>query len=373
MIIFDCYQGASADMLLSSILDLGGKFKLPESIIEKLHLKNIKINVEKKIKSSIKGTRINILSSDKKRFKSINEIKKIINNADVSNTLKKKILKTYEVIFHSESEVHGKSVEECHLHELASQDTLVEIALFFKLLEREKVFCRPLKLGSGCVHSAHGELPLPSPATIQILKGIPVRMADSEKELVTPTAAALLKTAAEFSLPELTVEKVGYGIGSRSILRAFKGRIAEGNQNDLIQVEVNIDDMIPEDIASFSNDILRVALDSVVVPSLMKKGRPGYLLKIICRESDFQSISETILTNTTTAGFRYWNISRDILQRKNVKFNSSYGKCRIKVLKLPNGFTRAKPEYDDLKSISNRTGESVSVLREKILGEFLYE
>ncbi len=373
MIYFDCYQGAAGDMLVGALLDIRGDNGQIKAVIKKLKLKNVEFEITKSARHSISGISLNLKIISLSRCDKLSKVEKIISDSSLSKKIKKNVLKTYRIIFKAEAAVHSVDIEKVHLHELGSVDTLIEIASYWTLLENEEVYCSVLPLGCGVQKSAHGLIPIPSPAAIEILKGIPVKFIQSEKEgeLVTPTAAALLKASIKFNLNEIIIKKIGYGIGKRSILRAVSGsKIVENNFSDILQLEFNIDDMTSEDITALTKKILKIVKDVFVTSVIMKKGRTGYLITVICKRKKFSEVKNTIFNESTTTGFRYWIINREELPRKIIKFKSSFGHCKIKEVKLPSGALRSKPEFNDLMKISKKTGINTFILRSQICKEF---
>lgn len=370
MIYFDCFQGASGDMLAGALLDLERDTASYKEELKKFNVKGVRAEISKAVSGSLSGTKVKFISNEGHSHRGINEIKLLIKKSALSEKIKKKILETYKLIFQAESEIHNKPVSRIKLHELSSLETLFEIASFFILLKNETVYSRMLILGSGIKKVAHGIIPVPAPATVMILKDLPVKLENRGMEMVTPTAAALLKVSADFSFPDMYIEKIGYGIGKRSMLRVFKGKQINTGGKDLIQIEVNIDDMTPEDISALAGGLLKISMEVYTVPAVMKKGRPGFVITVLCEENKFNDIKDKIFNESTTAGLRFWQVKRVCLPRTNIKFKSSFGTCGIKKLELTGGSQKIKPEYDDLVKLSKKTGLSISDLRDKIIKEY---
>jgi len=365
MIYFDFFQGASGDMLVSALLDLKKDRAGFKKELRKLGLKT-EININSVKKNGIKCAKIEFIVKDKVNFKKYDEVRKFIQKSKLSASIKKKILNTYELIFKAEAAVHGIDYRKVHLHELASSRTMLEIAAYHILTKGEEVICGVLPLGSGTKKTAHGEIPLPSPVTAEILKGFPVKLTEEKKEMVTPTAAALIKISAgtgTFS----AIRKTGYGAGQYSMLRVFEADCA--GAREMLQIEFDVDDMTAEDISHAAGLLRKKAADVCVGPVIMKKGRPGSRISIVCSGRNFNEIQKIIFTFTTTSGFRYWNINRIVLPRKITEFMSSHGKCRVKEVRLPGG-SRVKPEFEDLAGISLKKNISVDGLRRDVIEEF---
>jgi uncharacterized protein (DUF111 family) len=229
-----------------------------------------------------------------------------------------------------------------------------------------------LPVGSGTAPTAHGPVPLPAPATAEILKYIPVSFTGIGEELTTPTGAALLKNSAKFSAPDLVIKKTGYGIGQRNFLRVFKADKIYSGALDILRAEVNIDDMTGEDTANLMARLREFSREVYCVPAFMKKGRPGTVITALVEENKLESFRDSLFLNSTAVGFRYFKVARDVLKREIINFKSSYGKVRIKI----SGYKdkkNIKPEYDDIAKISKETGLPVSNLRKNIIKEYINE
>ncbi len=369
MIVIDCYTGASGDMLVGALLDTE---KNPENLIFKLRqagLKNVTADIKNISKNSITGTRLSFLGPDK-RLDTREKIKDYAGKLKISSKIRKKLIAVYTRIFNAESSVHGSSVDEIHLHEIGGPDTFLEILSFLLLTKDEKIYCRTLTVGRGTAKTAHGEIPVPSPATGELIKNMPVKMSDKDEELLTPTAAAILGETADFSVPDIVVEKTGYGMGKRSSLRIFQG--SRSGKNTLKKVEFNVDDMTGEDVGYFKEKASSSAVDIWVVPVFMKKGRPGYKIELLCKEKDFNRVKGLIFKETSTAGFRVSEVNRLVTKRDIEYLNSSYGKCGIKKYRTPSG-NKYKPEYGDLKRLAEENDQNITILRQNIMEEFKNE
>jgi uncharacterized protein (TIGR00299 family) protein len=273
----------------------------------------------------------------------------------------------YAKIAEAESIAHGKPVAEIHFHEVGALDAIADIAATCYLMQSLRpctVTASNVNTGSGTVLCAHGEMPVPAPATAAILEGVPVSAGHIEGELCTPTGAALLKHFAdEFGqMPEMSISKTGYGMGRkdfeqancvRAMLGEAAGSIADDTPDRIAELKCNLDDMTGEDIA-YATDVLMDAgaLDVFTTAIGMKKGRPGIMLTVLCRTSDKEKFAKLIFENTTTIGIRYLEESRYILKRTEDTAHSRFGDVRMKVSE-GYGVKRAKPEYDDIAGIAN--------------------
>ncbi|MFH1415861.1 MAG: LarC family nickel insertion protein [Elusimicrobiota bacterium] len=370
MIIIDPYQGVSGDMLTGALIDLKGNAADFKRKFKRLSIPGVKLDVKTVCRHSLSGTKAGFTSSVKEHHRKFADIRRLVKRSGLDQKVIEKVIDTYDLIFKAEAAVHGARPEEVFLHELGRTETLCEIASFYMLLGKESVYCRPLKLGTGTVKAAHGHIPLPSPVTAEILKDIPVEFVSAGKEMVTPTAAAILKKTASFNTGQFLIRGTGYGFGSRSILRIFSADRIPADGKQVYQVEVTIDDMTAEDISWLQVSLMNTAMDAVSVPAVMKKGRIGNILSVICGEDSLEEVTRIILEKSSSAGLRYWPVKRHTLERKIVRFKSSLGNCRIKVLNTPAGKTKVKPEFDDLLKISKKSGIGIPELRRKVIEEY---
>lgn len=303
---------------------------------------------------------------------SMRDIKDILQGMDISQKVIDDALAVYGIIAEAESAVHGKSVDEIHFHEVGNKDAIADIVgccILFEEIGADKIIVSPVTTGFGQVRCAHGILPVPAPATAFILKGIPVRSGVIEGELCTPTGAALLKYFAdEFaSMPVMTADRIGYGMGSKDFEAANCVRAIYGDsdiQDDyVVELCCNLDDMTAEDIGYASETMMREgALDVYTTAIGMKKSRPGTMFTVMCSENDKDRMTELIFKHTTTIGVREYYCRRTTLERSFGIADTTYGPVRYKKSK-GFGVVRRKIEYEDLKEISLKTGMSFDDIR----------
>jgi len=369
----DMFSGISGDMTLGALIDLGVPvdwlkekltgvlegFQLKTGIVYKHHLKATDIVV-------------NVLD-DGKSSRNYKDIKALIKKSSLSERVKKNSLLAFEKIALAESAIHGKDIETIHFHEIGGIDSIVDIIGSFLCVEYlgiKKVYASPVALGSGSVTCSHGKIPVPVPATIAILKDIPVKPSDAVTEIVTPTGAAIITTLASSfgKLPEMVIQKVGYGSGKRdtgsslpNLLRIILGEESadQGKKETAVQkqaihvVKTNVDDMSPE-ISGFLMETLfeNKALDVCYVPVQMKKNRPGIQIEVICFKEDLDNIIHIILSQTTSIGVRYHECERFFLLRDKVFVKTAFGKLQVKKITNPDKTVRFVPEFDVAKKIA---------------------
>ncbi len=370
-------MGAAGDMLMSAILGLCDN---PSDFIARLNnigIPNVKIQSEAVTKCGIAGTHVRVLidgTEEEHQHKhhhshyhsSMEDIRGIINSLAVSDRVKTDAINVYGLIAEAESFAHGRPVTEIHFHEVGMMDAVADIVGVCMLIEElspDRIIASRVNVGSGHVKCAHGILPVPAPATAYILRSAPTCGGEVDGELCTPTGAALLKYFAdEFSDKySLNVDKIGYGMGSRSfydkdaneILSCVRAMMGESGQRDeIITLSCSIDDMTGEQVGFALERILEGgALDAFTAPVSMKKNRPGILLTVICSPADRERMASLIFKYTTTIGIRETAACRYVLERAEKTALTDYGEVRIKCSK-GYGVTRVKAEYEDLRRLA---------------------
>src|SRR6267142_2519200 len=304
----------------------------------------------------------------------LKEIREIISKADISETAKARAIRIFEVLGAAEAKVHNTSIEKIHFHEVGAIDAIVDItcaAVGSEALGVDEIVCSPLNVGGGTVVCAHGTFPIPAPATLELLRNAPVYSGEIQKELVTPTGAAIVSVlAARFSgFPKMRPGKTGYGAGSRS----FKGhpnvlRLTIGETSDesmaahfpeepITILEANIDDMTPEVFGYVMDRALREgALDVFATGIHMKKSRPGVLLSVLCHPEDARRLTRLIFAETTTLGVRMREETRARLARRHVTVSTQWGEVRLKLAGVNGSVTNCAPEYEDCRRIAEERG-----------------
>lgn len=309
----------------------------------------------------------------------LEEIRKIINSVDVSEKVKKDAINIYMLIAEAESKVHGRKVDEIHFHEVGSLDAVCDVigaSLLLEMIAPDMIVASPVATGSGTVHCAHGILPVPAPATERLLIGIPTFAGDYSTELTTPTGAAIIKYfVKEYKKrPLMAVEKTGIGCGHKDLPEANIIRTVLGEENPLksndrvMELNINIDDMTPEDVSYGVKKIFENgALDVFTTNIMMKKGRTGILITVLLRESDEDKIVKTIFGYTTTIGIRKKICDRYIMKSEYQEVEYEGEKVRIKTSE-GYGEQRVKPEYDDIERIAEKLEKPTFLIRQEITG-----
>ena len=386
---FDCFAGISGDMCLSAIVDAGVRLSDIEKELKKLPIKNYSLKSRKVLRNGISATKVDvIIKAEGKRLKAKGkkwkDIEKTIKTSQLSEKIKQKGLHIFKRLFEAEARVHGEPFDKVHLHELGGTDCLVDIfgaLIGLDILGIEKIYVSSINLGSGSVKTEHGMLPVPAPATAELLKGYPVYSSEIPFELTTPTGAAIVSgmNADPYSLSEITIEKIGYGAGNRDIanmsntLRILIGKEANaGKSKEFVTViETNIDDMNPQFYEYVMEMLFKAGAHDVFLENIiMKKGRPAVKLTVISEESDIDKLSNILFQETTTIGLRFYKAHRRTLDRKIKKIKTKYGNVRIKVSTLKGNIVNISPEYEDLKAIAKKTKIPIKKIAEEIITHY---
>ncbi|HOJ92106.1 MAG TPA: nickel pincer cofactor biosynthesis protein LarC [Dictyoglomaceae bacterium] len=365
IIYFDCFSGISGDMILGALLDAGVDVETWKKELDKIPIDEYKLEISKKKKGALYGTDVDVIIEDQVSHRHLSELLDILDRSTLSKNIKEKGKEIFYKIAEAESKIHGEPIEEVHFHEIGAIDTIIDVLgslIALELLEIETIYSSPLPLGRGFVDTSHGRIPVPAPATLEILKGVPVYVDDREGELVTPTGAAIISTlSCSFGdMPHMRLEKIGYGAGKKdfsvpNLLRVFMGeKIESFSKEKNVMLETNIDDMNPQILGYLTEKLFKEgALDVFITPVYMKKGRPGMLLTVITTSELEDRISEIIFRETTTLGIRKYYVDKKFMEREIKEIDTSWGKVRYKKAKY-NNIEKAYPEYEDCKKIAER-------------------
>lgn len=356
----DMIAGASGDMLLGALVDAGLPLDRLKAELDKLHLEEFKLSAERITKNGFGATKVHVDVKDNAPERHLKDLKAVVNDSDLDADIKETACKIFTRICEAEAFIHGSDVEKVHLHEVGGVDAIVDVCgvlAGFKLLGFDSVILSAFPVGRGFVFGAHGEIPLPAPAAIALLRGFPIVGSPIEKELVTPTGAALLTELATGTgvIPAMHLETIAYGAGSRdleipNVLRFLIGESSENTaviRETLIQLETNIDDESPEILGALREKLeAKGALDVMYIPCQMKKNRPGVLIQVLCHPKDAHSLEHVFFHHSSTLGIRQSEVTRDSLPREIRELKTKYGKIAVKLATLPNGKIRATPEFD---------------------------
>ena len=366
---FDCFSGISGDMTIGAFISLG----VPIKYIEKNIADMFKVSLVSKevLKNGIRANSFFVQALGRKKNLNYAEIKGIISESDLNKKVKKLSFDMFEKIADAESYIHRTPKGKLHFHEIGSIDTIVDIvgtSLCVDYLKIKKVFSSKIPFSKGFIFSSHGKLPIPAPATLEILKNCPMQNIDIEEELVTPTGATIIKTlATKFNeFPNMEIKKIGYGAGTKDIkempnvLRIILGKENKNIRDNILIIETNIDDMSSEILGFLMEKLFKEgALDVCFIPIYMKKNRPAIKIEVLCPIDKKSILIKTILSETSSIGVRYYEVKRKVLERKSVILKTKFGNMKAKEINRPNGKTEIVPEYEECKRIAKKNNISL--------------
>ncbi len=378
ILFFDCFSGISGDMTIGALLDLGVDKDYFLDCISKLNIKGFEIKIKKSSKKGIGGTDFNVKidSEIKQPQRNLNDILEIINQSGLNENIKSLSEKIFRIITEAEAAVHNKPVEEIHFHEIGAVDSIVDIvgtAVCIDSINADEILSSPLNLGSGFVVCNHGTIPVPAPATLEILKDVPVYSWNIKKEMTTPTGAGIIKALSTgfTDFPSISIERTGYGLGKRdleipNVLRVVLGKTREIKAITLL--ETNIDNMNPEIYGYiFPKLFEKGALDVYITPIIMKKNRPACILSVLCPEDKSASIEDFIFRETPTLGIRKYKVEREEMDRKTVIVETKFGKISVKAAYLNNKIVKFAPEYEECSKIAESSGIPIFEVYQEII------
>lgn len=392
---FDCFSGAAGDMILAALLDAGCPLAALRDVVARLKLPGVALEAGKLTKQGISATqvRVHVPPEARKKHRHLPQIVRIIDEAQLDAAVAADAKRVFERLAQAEAQVHGTTPEKVHFHEVGAADAIVDIVgacAALRLLGAERVVCSPIPTGSGTVVCEHGVMPVPAPATANLLRGVPLAACDEPAELTTPTGAALLTTlAAGYGpLPAMRIDAVGYGAGSRdgttrpNVLRVLIGddaphgavrpEDAAAGETDVVSVlEANIDDATGQTLAHAAQLLMEAgALDVFFVPIIMKKGRPGQLLTVLCRPQDAGAMQAILFRETSTFGVRRRESVRRTLRRECVTVQTPHGPIRVKVGRRGDRVIRVAPEFEDCAAAARRAGVPLGEVQAAALDAF---
>jgi len=366
----DCFSGISGDMFVGALLDAGLAFDKLKKVLGSLPLDSYSLEMKREKRHELTGTRF-IVRPDEKRHghRGLREIKGIIGEGDLSDSVKERCFRIFESIALEEGKIHNIPPDEVHFHEVGAIDSIIDIvsaAFGIEFLGIASIYASNLPLGSGFTETGHGRIPLPAPVTIALLKGVPVYDSGLRHELVTPTGAALIKEfASSFgAMPPMILEGVGYGAGSMdlpdrpNLLRIIIGNErTEGQTDTVVILDANLDDTNPEWLGFMMDRLFDAgALDVYFSPIQMKKNRPGIHVQVIGNPHKKDVLMDTVFRESTTLGVRFRYSSRKTLERSQVEIDSPWGKMGVKKVVWQNGSSSLQPEYESCRKIAEEKG-----------------
>jgi len=382
ILYYDCFSGISGDMHLSVMIDAG----VPEAYLleelSKLKVDGYSISVNQGLKNSISGTKVKVKLSEGKHdhlHRNLEDIKKIIDHSELGASIKSNSIGMFTLLAEAEANVHGKDISEVHFHEVGAIDSIVDVvgaAICIDYLKPDKILSSPIELGGGFATCAHGNFPVPAPATAELLKNIPVKTGHQPFEATTPTGAAILAyNVDEFTeVLGLTIHKTAYGIGHKdsdtpNVLRVFLGE--ETSPLEITakhrMIECNVDDMNPEILEYIMQELFEAGADDVfITPIIMKKSRNASKLCVLCKDELYAALSSILIRETSSFGFRSYPVQKKELERDIRELDTRYGVIRVKSGYLDGKVIKQKPEYEDCVKAARLNSIPLRVVFEEV-------
>lgn len=376
---FDAFSGLSGDMTVGALLHLGMPLDALREEIAKLPVTGYHLEKTERELSGICATKFSVEVHDPLHERSFRAIARMLQESPLLPPVKDTALRIFTVLAEAEGKVHGVTPDAVHFHEVGAIDSIVDIvgtAFAFHFLGIEQLYVSPLPMGKGLVPSRHGILPIPGPATMELLKGRALRLEDGEGEMVTPTGAAIIAALAQPSgSPVFVPSAVGYGAGEKTwsdrpnLLRVVLGtKQDDAREEQLLMLETNIDDLNPEVYEYVMERLFTAGARDVFLTTIhMKKNRPGILLQVLCDPTDRERLSTIIFSETSTLGLRSYAVARVALRRESTSVTTSYGSIRVKLAHSPDGRVNAAPEYEDCKRLALEKDVPLKVVYEAAL------
>ena len=370
---FDCFSGISGDMCLGALVSAGWPAAELEALPARLGLEGVTIAVSQARRGPFAATRVDVGVTARQPHRHLRHIAAMIDAAPLDPEVRERAHAVFRRLAEAEAEVHGQSVEKVHFHEVGAADALIDVigtVLGLRSLGVGRVFSSTPRLGRGSVKTEHGQIPVPAPATTLLLRGAPIEIPAIDAELVTPTGAALLVTLVEqwTPPPPFRLERVGTGAGHRdlseqaNVLRLMVGEPVEAaeTRRRVAVLETALDDDNPQFVAALIPRLIEAgALDAMVVPSVMKKGRLGSWLVVIADPVAVDALARLVLTESSTLGVRVRFEERVELERRVTEVVTPFGRVRVKIASLPGGGERVVPEFEAVRELAERTGRSL--------------
>jgi uncharacterized protein (TIGR00299 family) protein len=365
---FDCFSGISGDMTLGALVDAGCEIEHLRAGLGYLQVSGWEISAEKVWKNGMAATYVRVKAEEQQKHRSLGAILQIFKDSQLTPLVRDRASAIFQKLGEAEARVHDVPLEKIHFHEVGAVDAIVDIVgacIGFQALGIERFACSPLNVGGGTAKMAHGVLPVPAPATANLLQGKPTYSSGVQRELVTPTGAAIVATLCDSFGPQppMTVNAIGYGAGTAdlegqpNVVRIMIGETAEktvpGYDEEIAVIEANLDDMNPQIYGYFLEKALWAgALDVYTTPVQMKKNRPGTLLTVLCKPHDANELMSLIFAETTTFGVRSYRAQRRTLPREHVSVSTSFGDVRVKLSRVNGRILHVAPEYDDCRKLA---------------------
>lgn len=375
----DCFSGASGNMLLGAFIDAGVPEEALLKAVEQIGLAGFKLDARQIRENSLQATRVTIQLPDNEPHRNFSDISNLITSSSLPEQVQEKSIAIFRRLAEAEAKVHGCSIEQVHFHEVGAVDAIIDIVgtvTCYDELGIQKLICSALPLSHGWVKCAHGDLPLPAPAVCNLLKGVPVYGEDIKQELVTPTGAAIIKELADDfgPVPPMRLQKSGYGAGTLqrednrpNLLRLIVGEEYKPEETQrVVVIETSLDDWSTETWPHILNKLLaNKALDVILTPVHMKKGRPGFTLKVICDPAHANNIEQIIFEETSAIGLRFHAEERTTLPREIITVTTPWGPIKAKKIETATGST-ITPEYEACRKLAEKNDIAIKKIYEAV-------
>ena len=382
IVYLDCAMGISGDMFLGAMVDLGVGLGVIESALEALPLEpgEVEVRTTRETRQSIGATAFRVRVREDPSPRDYGAIREMIRGSRLSRGVRDLALSIFGLIAHAEGRIHGVPAEEVHFHEIGAMDSIADIvgaAAAVEHLGFPAFYSSAVALGRGTARTMHGTIPIPAPATLEILRGVPVRPGPAPFELTTPTGAAIVKTLAEGfgPMPEMVVEAMGYGAGKKdfegaaNLLRAVRGRPPRGEEarrGEVIVLETNLDDMTPQIGGYLLERLLeKGALEAYFTEAIMKKSRPGFVLTVLAAPERRDALMETIFRESTTIGVRIRRVERECLERCSRPVQTPWGPVSVKFSSFRGEVVNVEPEYEEARRVALEKGVPLKLVMQE--------
>jgi len=384
ILFYDCFAGISGDMNLGALVDLGVDPGYLSGELEKLNIEGFRLEVGRDIRKGISGTKVTVVVEhpENEKHRHLSHIEQLINASSLSDAIKTKSLAIFNRVAEAEAKVHNIPKEEVHFHEVGALDSIADIvgaAICQEYLEVDEIQASPVQLGGGFVKCAHGVMPVPAPATAEIVADMPVKTGLVEYEATTPTGAAILAATVDRFVPgmDLVVHRTGYGIGQRdgeipNVLRVYlagekSGSVEDVEEEEAMLLECNLDDMNPEWYSHVTELLFDAgAADVFMTPIVMKKSRPGHMLSVLCGIELAGQMKEILFRETTSIGLRTTPVTKSMLRREVVKVRTKYGVIDLKRSYYGGKVVNEKPEFEQCRRLAGEYGVTLEEIRKEV-------
>jgi len=371
-------------MNLGALVDLGVDPKYLEEELGLLQIEGFHLEVQRDMRKGISGTKVTVVveNPENEKHRHLRHIEELINKSSLSERIKQKSLAIFDKVAVAEAKVHNISKEKVHFHEVGALDSIADIvgaAICQEYLEVDEIQSSPVQLGGGFVKCAHGTMPVPAPATAEIVEAMPVKTGLVDYEATTPTGAAILAATVNRFSPqvEMTIKKTGYGIGQKdgeipNVLRVYLGEgeasvVTDLQVEEARMLECNIDDMNPEWYSHVSNLLFKAgAAEVFMTPVVMKKSRPGHLLSVLCSGESAPAVKDLLFTETSSIGLREYTVHKHMLRREMVQVKTKYGEVDVKRSYYKGRIVNEKPEFERCSQLASDAGVSMEEIRKEV-------